>query len=132
MWRRGFHDGGFQAAVQPLDTNHFVILDHLSIAFRIRTVLHKAICRRKGIAFPDDMHRWFTTINLDAVRTSGYGSRAVANRGIALNALDRYFNEYRELFEAHLKSILHSLGMTEDTFHELCGYLQDMALVLGM
>ena len=40
----------------------------------------------------------------------------------------RYFNEYRELFEMHLRHILHGLGMTEDTFHELCGYLQEMML----
>ncbi|CAE7665964.1 unnamed protein product, partial [Symbiodinium pilosum] len=43
----------------------------------------------------------------------------------------QYFNEYRELFEEHLRQILHSLGMTEDTFHELCGYLQEIEENLG-
>ena len=37
----------------------------------------------------------------------------------------RYHNEYRQMFESHLQNILQSLGMTEDSFHELCGYIQD-------
>lgn len=28
------------------------------------------------------------------------------------------------MFESHLQLVLHSLGMTEDSFHELCGYIQ--------
>ncbi|CAK9081144.1 ARL2_Bind_BART domain-containing protein [Durusdinium trenchii] len=38
----------------------------------------------------------------------------------------QYHNEYREMFECHLQNVLQSLNMTEDSFHELCGYIQDL------
>eukprot|EP00439_Symbiodinium_sp_Y106_P046923 s3465_g6.t1 len=77
---RGFHDAGFQAAVQQFAAE--------------RAAHFQATC-------PDGSQPLIWT---------------------------QYFNEYRELFEMHLRHILHGLGMTEDTFHELCGYLQEMML----
>ncbi|CAJ1459150.1 unnamed protein product [Effrenium voratum] len=43
----------------------------------------------------------------------------------------QYHNEYREMFENQLRGILHSLNMTEDSFHELCGYIQEIEENLG-
>ena len=43
----------------------------------------------------------------------------------------RYHKEYRAMFESHLQTILQSLGMTEDSFHELCGYIQEIEENLG-
>ncbi|CAL1162872.1 unnamed protein product [Cladocopium goreaui] len=42
-----------------------------------------------------------------------------------------YHKEYREMFESHLQTILHALDMTEDSFHELCGYIQEIEENLG-
>eukprot|EP00931_Biecheleriopsis_adriatica_P008643 TRINITY_DN109794_c0_g1_i1.p1 TRINITY_DN109794_c0_g1~~TRINITY_DN109794_c0_g1_i1.p1 ORF type:complete len:158 (+),score=50.90 TRINITY_DN109794_c0_g1_i1:93-566(+) len=43
----------------------------------------------------------------------------------------QYHKEYREMYEEQLRRILMSLNMTEDTFHELCGYLQEIEENLG-
>ncbi|CAK9041180.1 unnamed protein product [Durusdinium trenchii] len=43
----------------------------------------------------------------------------------------QYHNEYREMFECHLQNVLQSLNMTEDSFHELCGYIQEIVENLG-
>ncbi|CAE7241180.1 unnamed protein product [Symbiodinium necroappetens] len=80
---RGFHDAGFQAAVQQFAAD--------------RAAHFQATC-------PDGSQPLIWT---------------------------QYFNEYRELFEMHLRHILHGLGLTQDTFHELCGYLQEIEENLG-
>eukprot|EP00930_Biecheleria_cincta_P015934 TRINITY_DN13124_c0_g1_i1.p1 TRINITY_DN13124_c0_g1~~TRINITY_DN13124_c0_g1_i1.p1 ORF type:complete len:154 (-),score=38.43 TRINITY_DN13124_c0_g1_i1:282-743(-) len=46
-------------------------------------------------------------------------------------AWTQYHNEYREMFEQQLSQVLASLGMNEDSFHELCGYIQEIEENLG-